>query len=259
MDEALAAGIEHCIFVIGPNKSAIEHHFGPATEVEPMLGERRRTQALAKPSRGLEKASEVSFALQDSPLGLGHAIWCARDLIGDEPFAVLNPDVITRGDPGCLAQILETYSVTGGNVVSIEECSPDQTTKYGIVATGKKVSDAAFHIAKMVEKPRPGSAPSNLKISGRYILQPMIFEYLAQHRRGSGGEIQLTDAMIGLGNTQPIFGHRFRGRSFDCGSKEGFIAANVAFALDHPELRPLVLREIDVFLRNLNAVPGRQG
>ena len=189
VDEALAAGIEHCIFVIGPKKSAIERYFGPATEVEPMLGERRRTQALANPSRGFEKASEVSFALQDSPLGLGHAIWCARDLIGDEPFAVLNPDVITRGDPGCLAQILETYSVTGGNVVSIEECSPDQTTKYGIVATGEKISDAAFHIATMVEKPRPGSAPSNLKISGRYILQPMIFEYLAQHRRGSGGEI----------------------------------------------------------------------
>lgn len=247
VDEARAAGIEQFVFVTGPRGRAIEEHFAVAAELESRLRERGRTAALAELNRGLPKTGTTSFARQSDQLGLGHAVWCARDLIDDEPFAVLLPDVVTRGEPGCLAQILETYYLTGGNVVSIGECSPDQTDKYGIVARGERISEAAFRIDALVEKPSPRSAPSNLKLSGRYILQPEIFEHLSGHSLGIGGEIQLTDAMIGLAGEQPIFGHYFRGRSFDCGSKEGFIAANVAFALDDPRLASIVRDEIDAF------------
>ena len=198
---------------------------------------------------GFPQAGETSFTRQHAPLGLGHAIWCARDLIGDEPFAVLLPDVVLRGEPGGLAQILETYNLVGGNVVGITECRPDQASRYGIVAPGEKISDDAFRIPTMVEKPKAGTAPSNLKLNGRYILQPRIFEHLARHDVGTGGEIQLTDALLRLADEQPLFGRRFHGRSFDCGSKEGFLAANIAFALESAELAPIVLHEMDIFLR----------
>ena len=249
VDEARGAGIEHFIFVVGPQKNAIEEHFDLASELASTLRDRERTLALVELNRGISKTDTISYARQQTPLGLGHAIWCARDLIGDEPFAVLNPDVITRGKPGCLAQILETYYLAGGNVLSVEECCPDQTSRYGIVSAGERISDAAFRITTMAEKPEPGSAQSNLKMSGRYVLQPQIFMHLARHDVGFGGEIQLTDALIRLAEEQPIFGHRFRGRSFDCGSKEGFVAANIAFAFDNPKLASIVQREIDLFLR----------
>ncbi len=168
----------------------------------------------------------------------------------------MNPDVITRGTPACLAQIMATHAATGASVVSVEECGPGQAMKYGIVTPGQRLSDASFTITAIVEKPPLGSEPSNYKISGRYILTPRIFDFLAEHRRGAGGEVQLSDAMAELATEQPLLGHLFRGRSFDCGSKEGFIAANIALALDDAALRPIVLGEFEEFLRDKNLLPG---
>jgi UTP--glucose-1-phosphate uridylyltransferase len=223
VDEARAAGIERVVIVTGPLGDAIENHFkAPHSDLP---------------------AGTVSFARQPRPLGLGHAVWCAREFIDGEPFAVLTADVIMRGEPGGLAQILQTYERVGGNVVSVEECAQDQTGRYGIVAPGDAISEAAFRIDAMVEKPPPGAAPSNLKISGRYILQPRILDLLAQQKPGAGGEIQLTDAMVRLATEQRFFGHRFKGRFFDCGSREGLLAANIAFALEDPLLSQVVRRE----------------
>jgi UTP--glucose-1-phosphate uridylyltransferase len=165
-------------------------------------------------------------------------------MLGDEPFAVMTADVITRGTPGCLAQVLATYEQTGGNVLSVEGCRPEETGRYGIVGVGEAVSEDAFRITAMVEKPKHGAAPSNFKISGRYLLQPQVLTHLARQTPGAGGEIQLTDALAALSVEQPFYGSRFRGRSFDCGSREGFLRANIAIALDDPELAPLVRSEL---------------
>jgi UTP--glucose-1-phosphate uridylyltransferase len=249
VEEARAAGIEHFIFVTGRNKAAIEDYFDVPFELQAALTERGLTTTVAKLSGGLPAAGATSFTRQHAPLGLGHAVWCARDIVGDEPFAVLLPDAIARGEPGCLAQIMETYALTGANVVSVEECNPHEVNRYGVVGVGEGVSKMAFRATAFVEKPEIGSAPSNLKISGRYILQPEIFRHLSRQDRGVGGEIQLTDAIARLAGEQPVFGHRFRGRSYDCGSREGLIAANVAFALDDPRLASIVRQEIDAFFR----------
>lgn len=257
VEEAREAGIERFIFVTAPGNSAIEDHFSPADGLAATLREGGRTKALADLDRDLPKTGTIHFVRQHAPLGLGHAIWCARDLIDHEPFAVLNPDVITRGWPGCLAEMLETYGRTGGNVVSVAECRPDQTHQYGIVDEGERVSDAAFRIKAMVEKPAVGSAPSNLKISGRYILQQEILTHLSKLEPGVGREIQLTDALVRLADEQPIFGHLFRGRSFDCGSREGFVAANIALALEDDRLAAIVRHEVDLSLRESNGIePG---
>ena len=246
VEEARAAGIECFIFVVGPRGRAIEEHFNPAKEIACEVRNRRHVDASGSNASHMDT---YAFARQPSPLGLGHAIWCARDLLDDEPFAVVTPDVITRGEPGCLTQVLATYYSVGGNVLSVEECRPDQTSRYGIVGVGEPVSDVAFRVTAMVEKPQIGSAPSSFKISGRYILQPRILDHLAKQEAGVGGEIQLTDALIRLAEEQPIFGHRFQGRSFDCGSREGYVAANVAFALDDPQLAEVVRRELDLTAR----------
>jgi UTP--glucose-1-phosphate uridylyltransferase len=177
----------------------------------------------------------MSFTRQQAPLGLGHAVWCAREIVGDEPFAVLLPDMISRGETGCLSQMMDVYRHTGGNVIAVEECDPAETHQYGIVGVGESVGDA-FRITSMVEKPKPADAPSNLYISGRYILQPGIFRLLEEKKRGAGNEIQLTDAMVRLAEKEPFYGCRFKGRTFDCGAKLGFLAANIAFALDRPDL-----------------------
>jgi UTP--glucose-1-phosphate uridylyltransferase len=257
VEEALEAGIERFIFVTAPGNRAIEDHFSPADGLAATLGERGRTKALADLDRDLPKTGTTYFVRQPTPLGLGHAIWCARDLIAHEPFAVLNPDVIMRGRPGCLAEMLETYGRMGGNVVSVAECRPDQTHQYGIVDAGERVSDAAFRIKAMVEKPAAGSARSNLKIFGRYILQQEILMHLSQLKPGVGQEIQLTDALVRLADEQPIFGHLFRGRSFDCGSREGFVAANVALALEDDRLAAIVRHEVDLSFREPNGLaPG---
>jgi UTP--glucose-1-phosphate uridylyltransferase len=246
VDEARAAGIEHFIFVNGRNKGAIEDHFDIQVELEATLRERGKTKELEELARDLPGAGETSFTRQQAPLGLGHAVWCARELVGNEPFAVLLPDMIMQAETGCMAQLIETYNKTGGNIIAIEECDPSQTASYGIVGKGESIGgdEAAFRITAMVEKPKPADAPSNLYISGRYILQPEIFSLLGRHEKGAGNEIQLTDAMIALSETQPFYGRRFNGRTFDCGSKIGFLAANVAYGLTRSELSDAFKAEI---------------
>jgi len=244
VDEAREAGIEHLVFVTGRNKSVIADHFDIQVELEATLRERGKTAELEELARDLPEAGQTSFTRQQAPLGLGHAVWCARELVGDEPFAVLLPDMIVQGETGCLAQLIDTYEQTGGNVIAVEECDPEQTDRYGIVGKGDAVGDDAFRITGMVEKPKPAEAPSNLFISGRYILQPEIFPLLGRHQKGAGDEIQLTDAMITLAETQPFYGRRFAGRTFDCGAKIGFLAANVAFALARPDLSAEFAAEI---------------
>ena len=193
-------------------------------------------------------AGTFSFTRQQAPLGLGHAVWCARDLVGDEPFAVLLPDMLLQGSPGCLKRMIEVYNRTGGNVIAVGECDPEHVSQYGIVGVGEANGDA-FRITSMVEKPKPADAPSNLYINGRYILQPGIFRLLAEKKRGAGNEIQLTDAMLRLAESEPFYGCRFKGRTFDCGAKIGFLAANLTFALDRPDLATDLKAEMAKLLR----------
>ena len=248
VEEARAAGIEHFILVTGRNKSVIEDHFDIQVELENALRERGRADEVEKLARDLPAPGQMSFTRQQVPLGLGHAVWCARELVGNEPFAVLLPDMVMQGEPGCLAQMVAVYNRTGGNVVAVEECHPAETRKYGIVGVGEAMGDDAFRITSMVEKPDPKSAPSNLYINGRYILQPGVFAHLARQQRGAGNEIQLTDAMIALAKTEPFYGCRFAGRTFDCGSKIGFLAANVALALDRDDLGEAFAEEVRALL-----------
>ncbi len=236
VDEAKAAGIEHLIFVTGRNKGSIEDHFDLAYELEDTLEKRGKTHELAALRADTPPAGTASFTRQQAPLGLGHAVWCARDIVGDEPFAVLLPDMIMLGETGCLAQMMEVYRQTGGNVIAVEECDPALAHQYGIVGRGEPVGANGFRITAMVEKPKTGTAPSNLYINGRYILQPGIFDILAKQERGAGNEIQLTDAMIALATQQPFYGARFEGRTYDCGMKLGFLMANVAYALTRPDI-----------------------
>lgn len=237
VDEARAAGIEHFIFVTGRNKGVIEDHFDSQFELERTLEDRNKLNELETLNRDLPGPGQTSFTRQQQPLGLGHAVWCARDIVGAEPFALLLPDMLHHGPASCLAGMMKTYQKTGGNLVAVAPVPEDQTHHYGIVGVDDK-SASVTAITKMVEKPKAGTAPSNLHITGRYILQPEIFDLLAKQERGAGGEIQLTDAMIRLmdGAGQPFHAVRFDGKIYDCGSKIGFLAANVAYALERPEL-----------------------
>ena len=237
VDEAREAGIEHFIFVTGRNKSVIEDHFDRQFELEVTLTERGKTTELELLSDAMPEAGTASFTRQQSPLGLGHAVWCARELVGDEPFALLLPDVLVQHERGCLAQMIDAAQTLDGNanIVAVEEVPAERISMYGVVGVGAR-KGKAFSISKMVEKPGKAEAPSNLAITGRYILQPQIFELLGQQAAGTGGEIQLTDAMLALARTQPFYGLQFEGRSFDCGSKIGFLTANVAYALARPDL-----------------------
>ncbi|MHA6686378.1 UTP--glucose-1-phosphate uridylyltransferase GalU [Mesorhizobium sp. A556] len=230
VDEARDAGIEHFIFVTGRNKGVIEDHFDIQFELNHTLNQRGKTAQLAKLDALQPKAGQTSFTRQQEPLGLGHAVWCARELVGDEPFALLLPDMITLPEHGCMKDMVDLYNQTGGSIIAVEECDPADTDKYGIVGKGEDVH-SGFRISGMVEKPKPGTAPSNLYINGRYILQPQIFDILADQERGAGNEIQLTDGMLKLQAQQAFYGYHYRGRTFDCGSPEGFVEANVAFAL----------------------------
>ncbi len=250
VDEARAAGIEQFIFVTSSNKNILEDHFDTAFELEATLKARGRTEALEELASFMPKAGRVSSVRQQTPLGLGHAVWCARHLVGNEPFAVVLPDMIMQGEPGCLAQMVAVYNQTGGNVIAVSECDPAETAKYGIVGVGEPAGPDgdAFRLTAMVEKPQPKDAPSNLYISGRYILQPQIFDLLARQQRGAGNEIQLTDAMLALAETQPFYGSRFRGRTHDCGTKLGFLIANMTYALERPELADHVRREMRALL-----------
>ena len=239
VDEAREAGIEHFVFVTGRGKAVIEDHFDKAFELDATLAQRGKTKDLEQLAKDLPKAGQASFTRQQEPLGLGHAVWCARQIVGDEPFALLLPDMVMHASPGCLRQMIDVYeSHGGGNVVAVEEVPWDQVNRYGVVAA-QDWQDNAFTITGMVEKPkRREDAPSNLIISGRYILQPEIFAEIEKQEPGAGGEIQITDAMIRLMGRQPFRGLQYRGTTYDCGDKVGFLAANVALALERPDIAP---------------------
>jgi UTP--glucose-1-phosphate uridylyltransferase len=245
VDEARGAGIEHFIFVTGRNKSVIEDHFDRQFELEVTLNERGKKNDLALLSQDLPEAGSASFTRQQSPLGLGHAVWCARELVGREPFALLLPDVLVQHNPGCLAQMIEVADKLEprANIIAVEEVPQDRVHMYGVVGVGQS-KGKAFGITQMVEKPKPAEAPSNLAITGRYILQPEIFDVLEKQSAGAGGEIQLTDAMLALAKSQPFYGLKFEGRSFDCGSKIGFLAANMSYALERDDLSAAMREEM---------------
>ncbi|MET7246482.1 UTP--glucose-1-phosphate uridylyltransferase GalU, partial [Methylobacterium sp. EM32] len=230
VDEAREAGIEHFIFVTGRGKAVIEDHFDISYELERTLQERGKTEAYEGLKKDLPAAGQTSFTRQQEPLGLGHAVWCAREIVGDEPFAVILPDMLSRGS---MVQMLKAYDQHGGNIIAVEEVAPDQTHQYGIVSVGQEFGDT-FEITGMVEKPPKGTAPSNYIISGRYILQPEIFSILERGERGAGGEIQLTDGMKRLSETQKFYGMHYRGKTYDTGSKLGFLVANLAYGLERP-------------------------
>lgn len=244
VDEAWEAGIEHLIFVTGRNKGVIEDYFDIQVELSNTLAERGKSAELKLLDDLQPKPGTASFTRQQAPLGLGHAVWCARDLVGNEPFALLLPDMIMQAEKGCLAAMVDLYETAGGNVISVEQCDPNETQKYGIVGAGETVG-AGFRVDGMVEKPSPADAPSNYYISGRYILQPEIFDILKTQEKGAGNEIQLTDAMLKLADRQDFSAYPFSGRTFDCGSKEGFVEANVAFALWRPDIREKVIDNIE--------------
>ncbi len=249
VDEARAAGIEHFVFITGRNKSVIEDHFDIAYELDDTLSKRGKTKELEALREELPPAGGTSFTRQQAPLGLGHAVWCARDIIGDdEPFALLLPDMLHHGQgKGCLAEMIEAYEAYGGNHIAVAPVPEDQTHQYGIVGVENPKAKVS-RITKMVEKPPKGTAPSNLHITGRYILQPTIFNLLANQEPGAGGEIQLTDSMIALSLLEEFHAVRFDGNIYDCGSKLGFLAANVAYALERDDLGPQFRREIERLL-----------
>ncbi len=238
VEEAIEAGIEHFVFVTGRGKSAIEDHFDLAFELEATLKARGKTAEFEMLKASRPAAGTASFVRQQEPLGLGHAVWCARDIVGDEPFALALPDMLIHGRPGCFAQMMAVYEAHGGNVVAVEEVPHEHVNRYGVVALGEGFGPATHTITGMIEKPKVEEAPSDLIISGRYILQPEIFAKLAAQKPGAGGEIQLTDSMIALLAEQAFFAHRFTGTTYDCGDKVGYLAANVAFALDRPDIAP---------------------
>jgi UTP--glucose-1-phosphate uridylyltransferase len=247
VDEARAGGIEHFIFVTGRNKGAIEDHFDSQFELERTLAERGKTAELEAMMRELPKAGQTSFTRQQAPLGLGHAVWCAREIVGDEPFALLLPDVLHYGERPCIGEMIAAYAESPGNYVAVAPVPEDQTHQYGIVGLEDPKARTS-RITRMVEKPKPGTAPTNLHISGRYILEPEIFHILGAGERGAGGEIQITDAMIRLAEKQPFYAFRFDGTIYDCGSKIGFLTANVAYALARPDLAPALRAELKKLL-----------
>ena len=233
VDEAAEAGIEQMIFVTGRGKGAIEDHFDMAFELETTQAARGKDMSALEGTR-LVPGNAV-FIRQQEPLGLGHAIWCARDIVGDEPFAILLPDEFMHGTPGCLKQMVEAYEETGGNLICALEVPMEQTSSYGVLDPGMR-NGALTEVKGLVEKPAAGTAPSNLIIAGRYILQPEVMGYLSRHEKGAGGEIQLTDAMAAMIGNQPFHGVTFDGQRFDCGSKAGYIEANLALALEREDI-----------------------
>ncbi|HKR17483.1 UTP--glucose-1-phosphate uridylyltransferase GalU [Rhizorhapis sp.] len=234
VDEALEAGIEQMIFVTGRGKGVIEDHFDIAYELEHTMNLRGKDLSVLAPTRLMP--GNAAFVRQQEPLGLGHAVWCARDIVGDEPFAVFLPDEFMVGQPGCMKQMVDAYEKVGGNLICALEVPMDQTSSYGVLDPGK-VDGSLTEVKGLIEKPAPGTAPSNLIIAGRYILQPEVMEMLEGQEKGAGGEIQLTDAMAAMIGKQSFHGVTFDGRRFDCGSKAGYIEANFALALEREDMR----------------------
>ena len=233
VDEAIEAGIEQMIFVTGRGKSAIEDHFDIAYELEATM--KARGKSLEILTATLLPAGSVAYVRQQEPMGLGHAVWCARDIVGDEPFAVLLADDFMVGQPGCLKQMIEAYDKVGGNLLCAQEVPDDQTHQYGIITPGSR-DGALTEVKGLVEKPAPGTAPSNLSVIGRYILQPEVMRVLETQGKGAGGEIQLTDAMAQMIGGQPFHGVTFQGRRYDCGDKAGYIHANMAVAAGREDI-----------------------
>ncbi|MDG1126986.1 MAG: UTP--glucose-1-phosphate uridylyltransferase GalU [Hellea sp.] len=235
IDEAREAGIEHFIFVTGRNKGAIEDYFDRAYELEYSLRENGKTDIYDQLSRDTPKPGSMSFVRQQSAKGLGHAIWCAREIIGSEPFAVLLPDVLIKSKKSCLSQMVDAYKKVGGNVIAVDAIPHDQVSKYGVINPQKREGDI-IQMSGMVEKPNPESAPSNLKITGRYILQPEIMNILENQAAGINNEIQLTDAMARLMQNQKFYAYEYEGKDYDCGNKLGYFEAVLAYAKDHSEI-----------------------
>lgn len=247
VEEAREAGIEHIVFVTGRSKGAIEDYFDHQVELEAQLLAKGKTDILEMMNAELAQAGEMSFTRQMQPKGLGHAVWCARDIIGDEPFAVILPDVIVDSQPGALKQLADVYAEIGGNVIGVESVPESETHKYGIVDPEGREGNR-IHMKGMVEKPPRGEAPSNLSISGRYILQPEIFDILETQERGAGGEIQLTDGMARLMTGQRFTAVEYEGVTHDCGDKIGLLRANVALALKRPDLGEAARKAISELL-----------
>jgi len=247
VEEARAAGIEHMVFIVGRGQGAIEDYFDSNPEIEGALESKGKADILADVRRDLPQPGQMSFVRQMAPLGLGHAVWCARDVIGDEPFAVMLPDMLMAARPGALAQAVAAYEQVGGNIVVVEPAPEGEAHKYGIVALAGQ-QGRLNRMTGMVEKPAPGTEPSNLFISGRYILQPEIFNVLETQERGAGGEIQLTDGMANLMQRQDFHALEYEGTTYDCGDKIGLLRANVAFALMRPELKDAARAAIQALL-----------
>ena len=233
VDEAREAGIEQLVFVTGRGKTAIVEHFDTAYELEDTMSERGKSLDVLEPTR-IQPGNLVAVR-QQVPLGLGHAIWCARAIIGDEPFAIFLPDELMIGEPGCMKQMVEAYNKVGGNVISVLEVPHDEVSSYGVIAPGRQDGNLT-EVTGLVEKPRKEDAPSNLIISGRYILQPEVLQVLETQGKGAGGEIQLTDAMARMIGHQPFHAVTFAGKRYDCGSKTGFVEATLALALERPDM-----------------------
>ncbi|WP_454718463.1 UTP--glucose-1-phosphate uridylyltransferase [Caulobacter segnis] len=249
VEEGRKAGIEHFVFVTGRSKGAIEDYFDHQVELEAQLEAKGKLDILKQLRDELPKPGEMSFVRQMAPLGLGHAVWCARDIIGDEPFAVMLPDVIVDADPSALGQLIEVYDkVGGGNVIGVEEVPASETHKYGIVAPGE-VNGRLATMTGMVEKPAQGTAPSNWSIAGRYILQPEIFDLLAEQEKGAGNEIQLTDSMAKLMKVQDFHAYVYEGVTHDCGDKIGLLKANVALALKRADLGAAARAAVEAALK----------
>ncbi|MDZ4374894.1 MAG: UTP--glucose-1-phosphate uridylyltransferase [Phenylobacterium sp.] len=235
VEEARAAGIEHIVFIVGRGQGAIEDYFDANPEIEQALEAKGKIDILEDLRRELPQPGQMSFIRQMAPLGLGHAVWCARHVIGDEPFAVMLPDMLMQASPPALVQAVDAYEKTGGNIVVVEPAPEGEAHKYGIVALDGR-EGRLNRMVGMVEKPPPGTEPSNLFISGRYILEPEIFNILETQERGAGGEIQLTDGMVNLMKSQTFHALEYEGTTYDCGDKIGLLRANVAFALARPDL-----------------------
>jgi len=233
VEEAFASGIEHIVVVIGRGKGLIEDHFDLAFELDSSLRAKNKTSLADQLTSKTPQAGSISFVRQQDARGLGHAVWAARHVIGDEPFAVLLPDMLMVDERPCLASMVSMYEKSGGNVIAVEQCKPEDAHKFGIVSLSEGEDR---RITGMVEKPPQGTAPSNLYISGRYILQPQVFTALETQTPGAGGEIQLTDALIKLSQTQELRPYEFSGRTFDCGSPAGFVNANLHMAMMRPDI-----------------------
>ncbi|MBH68345.1 MAG: UTP--glucose-1-phosphate uridylyltransferase [Rhodospirillaceae bacterium] len=246
VEEAAEAGIEEFIFVTGRGKTAIEDHFDHAYELQAMLEARSRRDSLKVVKETIPHPGQIAYIRQQEPLGLGHAIWCARNFAGNEPVAVLLADDLIFAQKGCLKQMLDAYKRVGGNMAAIMEVNTDEVMSYGVIKPGKK-TNSLVEIRGLVEKPPKSKAPSNLAIIGRYILEPKVFDDLGRFELGAKGEIQVTDAIARQIGSRPVNGFLFKGQRFDCGSKVGFLEANIAFALDRPELKEPVLNFIKKF------------